>query len=471
MEIIKKYFLFFGIAGILVSCNQSQNAPKTSPTNQVEQEAYTKPRVPDWAKNANIYEVNLRQYTSEGTFKAFEQHLPRLKKMGVDILWFMPIHPISEKKRKGTLGSYYAVSDYTDTNPEHGSIKDFKALVNKIHDLGMYIILDWVPNHTGWDHSWISTHPDWYTQDENGNIIDPIDPDTGESWGWTDVADLNYDNAEMRLAMIDAMSFWVKEYDVDGFRCDVAHSVPVDFWMQATDSLYKIEPLFMLAEAAVPELRNNGSFIMDYGWTFHHLMNEIYKGQENANGIITYLNEESSKYTNGYHTHFTSNHDENTWAGTVFERMGDGHLTFAVLAATIEGMPLIYSGQEAANKKRLKFFEKDTIDWKNLRYEEFYTTLLDLKHRNKALWNGAHGGELTRISTGKDEQVFAFIREKGEHRIIVILNLSKSPQEIKLEGSTYVGAYNNVFAKGTTTLTEEMMMNLGPWDYLVLSNI
>lgn len=469
MKSVYQLLVMLGITILFVNCNQTSTTASDL-KETTDPENYAKPRMPSWVENATIYEVNLRQYTPEGTFKAFEAHLPRLKKMGVDILWFMPIHPISEKNRKGSLGSYYAVSDYKDTNPEHGTLDDFKSMVSKIHGLGMYIIIDWVPNHTGWDNNWINTNPEWYTQDENGNIIDPVDPGTGESWGWTDVADLNYDNAEMRLAMIDAMKFWIKDYDVDGFRCDVAHNVPVDFWQQATDSLYKIEPIFMLAEAEVPEICNDGSFAADYGWSFHHLMNDIFKGHKNANDIAAYLEEDKARYSKGFHMHFTSNHDENTWAGTVFDRMGDSHLTLAVLAATFDGMPLIYSGQEAANKKRLAFFEKDSIDWTNLEYEEFYTTLLDLKHKNKALWNGEAGGELVRISTDKDDKVFAFIREKEGHKVIVVLNLSKTAQEIKLNSADYVGAYNNVFAKGTTTLTEDMMMNLEPWDFLVLSN-
>lgn len=473
MKMNKGHLLVCAIASVLLACGQP-GGPETTETNppasQTQTERYTKPRVPDWGKNATIYEVNLRQYTPEGTFEAFARHLPRLKKMGVDILWFMPIHPISREKRKGTFGSFYAVADYKDTNPEHGTLEDFKKLVAQIHDLGMHVIIDWVPNHTGWDHPWITQHPDYYTHDENGNIIDPIDPETGKSWGWTDVADLNYDNPNLRLAMIDAMAFWVKECDIDGFRCDVAHNVPVDFWTQATDSLYAIEPLFMLAEAEVPALRNTGSFVMDYGWQFLHLMNEIAKGDKTAADIDNYLAEDRQKYSKGYHMYFTSNHDENTWSGTVFDRLGDGHLAFAVLAATMDGMPLIYSGQESANRKRLEFFEKDTIEWGDYPYADFYTTLNNLKHQNPALWNGTDGGTLTRIQTNNDKAVFAFMRQKGENRVVVVINLSKMPQEIKLLGNDYVGDYSNIFAKGTTTLTEDMVVNLEPWEYLVLSN-
>lgn len=463
------YFCSIFIVGLLlVSCNSAQNEVDNTPT--VEKEMISKPNVPDWAASATIYEVNTRQFTPEGTFNSFKKHVSRIKKLGADIIWFMPIHPISETKRKGTLGSYYAVSDYKGVNPEHGSMEDFKSLVEYIHSQKMYVIIDWVPNHTGWDNNWIKENPDYYTKDKDGNITDPIDPATGESWGWTDVADLNFDNQAMRNSMIEAMKFWIEEVNIDGFRCDVAHNVPADFWKQATDSLYAIRPIFMLAEAAVPEIVNDGSFAMDYGWEFHHLMNEIAKGHKNAMSIDTYLIADQAKYEKGYHMHFTSNHDENTWSGTVFDRMGDAHLTLAVLSSTFDGMPLLYSGQESGNKKRLEFFEKDSIDWGTYEYAEFYSTLFNLKHRNKALWNGKDGGELVKISTSNDENIYAFSREKDGDVVIVVLNLSAEPQEVTLLGSDYIGEYNNLFAKGTTTLTEDMIMNLNAWDYIVLSN-
>ena len=479
------------------ACNQADNRSSDTDNNEVmtaTTETYEKPRVPEWHKNANIYEVNLRQYTPEGTYKAFTEHLPRLKAMGVDILWFMPVNPISVKNRKGTMGSYYAVADFKDSNPEFGSLDDFRAMMKAIHDAGMYGIIDWVPNHTGWDNPWITEHPDYYTQDKDGNIIDPIDPETGKSWGWTDVADLNYDNMEMRAAMIDAMAFWVKECDIDGFRCDVAHNVPVDFWAAATDSLYAIKPLFMLAEAEVPAIVNNGAFVMDYAWEFHHLLNDIAKSkgankdakklvkgnlvddadaeklEKNANDIDAMIAKKRAQYDKGYQMNFTSNHDENAWSGTEMKRFGDGHLTFAVLTATLEGMPLIYAGQESAMDKQLEFFEKDTIPWGTFEYSDFYRTLNTLKHNNQALWNGEAGGQIERIKTGKDEDVYAFMREKNGDKVVVILNLSGNSQEITLAGNDYSGDYTNVFANGTSVLTDDMTMNLKPWDYLVFSN-
>jgi glycosidase len=493
-----KAFLFLLVIIFITACesgDKKQSSTQENNTNMTKKtETYEKPRVPDWHKNANVYEVNLRQYTAEGTYKAFTKHLPRLKEMGVDVLWFMPVNPISVKNRKGPMGSYYAVADYKDSNPEFGSLDDFRDMMKAIHDHGMYGIIDWVPNHTGWDNPWIEEHPEWFTQDKDGNVIDPIDPETGESWGWTDVADLNFDNMDMRAAMIDAMAFWVKECNVDGFRCDVAHNVPVDFWAAASDSLYAIRPLYMLAEAEVPAIVNNGAFVVDYAWEFHHLLNDIAKSQganrggkklvkgniiegskeiekiKTANDIDEMIAKKRKEYSKGYQMNFTSNHDENAWSGTEMARFGDGHLTFAVLTATLEGTSLVYSGQESAMDKQLEFFQKDTIEWGTFEYADFYKTLNELKHRNRALWNGEAGGLIQRISTGKDEAVYAFMREKEGDKVVVILNLSSDKQAIKLEGDTYIGDYSNLFANETTKLTEDMMMNLKPWDYLVFSN-
>ncbi|MCL4137796.1 UNVERIFIED_CONTAM: hypothetical protein GTU68_010504 [Idotea baltica] len=389
--------------------------------------------------------------------------------MGIDIIWFMPINPVSVIKRKGELGSPYAVADYKAVNPDYGTMEDFKHLLKAIHDQGMYCIIDWVPNHTGWDNPWITEHPEWYTQDKKGNIIDPIDYNTGKSWGWTDVADLNYDNAEMRLAMIDAMKFWITEVGIDGFRVDVAHGIPVDFWAECSDALYAVKPIFMLAEAEVPAIVNNGAYVMDYGWEMHHLLNEIATTQGvNEVAGAKLVKEKAKEYSKGYQMQFTSNHDENSWSGTEMQRMGVGHLAFAVLTATFNGMPLVYTGQESALNKQLEFFVKDNIEWGDYAYENFYKTLFDLKHRNEALWNGEHGGPLVKIPTGKDEAVYAFHREKNGDKVVVLINLSTDSQDIALTGEGYEGKYKDVFSGGEMELTKGMTMTMEAWEYLVL---
>ena len=218
-----------------------------------------------------IYEANIRQYSPEGTFNEFTKDIPQLKELGVKVIWLMPVYPISSVKRKAAdgrfaeeiedpkerekiLGSYYAISDYTGINPEFGTLEDFQELVKTAHGNGMYVILDWVANHTGWDHVWIEEHPEFYTKNENGEIIDPINPDTGESWGWTDVADLNYDNKALWTEMRKDMRYWVEEQNIDGFRCDVAGEVPTEFWESAVEEMKQVKPIFMLAESEDKDL-------------------------------------------------------------------------------------------------------------------------------------------------------------------------------------------------------------------------
>jgi len=458
-----KHLSFLLLLLFLVSSCKKLEAPTVSDSTQANETLSF--ALPDWAKNANIYEVNIRQYTDAGSFSAFAAHLPRLKEMGVDILWLMPIFPISQSKRKGTLGSYYAVSDFRKVNPEFGTEAEFDAMIKKAHDLGMHVIIDWVPNHTGWDHVWLTDHKDYYTQDEDGNVIDPIDPGTGESWGWTDVADLNYDNNEMREQMIADMEYWLAERNIDGYRMDVAHNVPDDFWETVRDRLFKGRSIYMLAEAEMGNHRNNEFFHTSYGWSLHHILNDIAKGEKNATDIDQWYKEDRAKFKKGFHMHFTSNHDENSWSGTEFERMGDAHKTFAALVSTFDGTPLIYSGQEEPLKRRLEFFEKDNINFGSYSYANFYKKLLNLKHDNQALWNGEHGGELKKILN--DENVYAFKREKNGDEFIGIFNLSNKTKAVDLDF--------NVDLKNVMT-GEKQFWNAGenlilaPWQYFLLSN-
>ncbi len=386
---------------------------------------------PEWALSANIYEVNIRQYTPEGSFVAFTRHIPRLSDMGVDILWLMPIFPISENRKKGSLGSYYAVSDYTAVNPEFGTLEDFRALVNMAKAYDMKVILDWVPNHTGWDHKWISEKPEYYTKDSEGNITDPINPETGESWGWTDVADLNYDNMDMRQEMLNAMLYWVKDEGIMGFRQDVAGEVPIDFWEKVTPTLLEANPdLFLLAEAQYEEHFNSKVFHAGYGWDFHHILNKVAQGEANATDIYAWITEVKPKFSNGTLMHFTSNHDENSWQGTEFERMGSFVSAMAVITYTLDGIPLVYGGQEEPLRRRLEFFEKDDIGFSKYSYGGFYKRFNLLKDRNKALWNGPHGGPIVTLSD--DPEVLAFSRERDGDKIVVFVNLAAKAKQIKI---------------------------------------
>jgi 1,4-alpha-glucan branching enzyme len=323
----------------------------------------------------------------------------------------------------------------------------------------MHVIIDWVPNHTSWDNVLTLEHPDFYKTDKDGNFIAPFD--------WTDVIQLDYSNKDLRKYMIDAMKYWLTETDIDGFRCDVAHMVPVDFWEECRPELEKVKPVFMLAESDQPEL-NRKAFDMTYGWPFHSLMNDIAAGRKTANAIPVHFSKVDSIYPEGsIIMQFTSNHDENSWNGTEYERLDGGVKTFAVLAATVPGMLLIYSGQEAGMNKRLKFFEKDTIEWKENEMSGFYKDIISLKHRNEALWNGRFGGTFTRITSTNNKTVFAFLREKGKNRVFVILNLTGDPAEITLKGTLYKGHYREIFSGSDIFFRKDESLILQPWDFRV----
>lgn len=417
---------------------------------------------PDWSVDATIYEVNIRQYTPEGTFAAFANHLPRLKELGVEILWLMPVHPISAVNRKGTLGSYYAVADYKGINPEFGTMDDFKALVNQAHEMGFKVILDWVANHTGWDNPWIFEHPEWFTKDSLGNIIPP-------NADWSDIADLNFDVPEMRAAMIDALKFWVEETNIDGYRCDVAWGVPTDFWNEARAALDELKPVWMLAEDEDNKDLLIEAFNCNYSWSLHHKLNEIAQGKADISAIKNYFAAADTTFPKGSYTmQFTSNHDENSWQGTEYERMGDAALPMAALTFVLPGMPLIYSGQEAGLNKRLEFFEKDEIDWSNLEMQAFYEKLVDIKQQNKALWNGNAGAPIHFLHMAQSNNLMAFTRENEGNKVAAIFNLSAETLSNAVTCKMLDGSYTNLITGETFTYVQNQELTLGPWEYMIL---
>lgn len=431
--------------------------------NQAEKPAATEHRIvhPDWSKNASIYEVNIRQYSPEGTFAAFTEDLPRLQEMGVDILWLMPIHPIGLKNRKESeesLGSYYSVQDYKAVNPNFGTEEDFQALVAEAHKLGMKVIIDWVANHTAWDNPW-TENPAWYTLDEEGNFTPPRGTD------WTDVIQLNYDNEEMRAAMTDALVYWVQEFDIDGYRCDVAGMVPTDFWVSAHKEMDKVKDVFMLAEDGEPELTIE-AFDMNYAWDYAHYIREIAAGEMTFADLDSLMQANEEQYPEyAYRMYFTTNHDENSWNGSDPEMYGKNFENFAVLSATIDGMPLIYTGQESILDKQLEFFEKDEVEWKNYAYQDFYTMLLTLKEDNEALWNGEFGGKMKRIES--PEGTYAFSRTKGDDEVIVALNITDDTQKISLPLSataayTAHGVEEGAFS-GNGSASKEISLPANKW--------
>lgn len=434
MKILVKYFL------VIIILNNT---------------SFPQPVTPDWAKNSTIYEVNIRQFTSEGTFEAFQKHLPRLKELGVDILWLMPINPIGELNRKGTLGSYYSVKDYININPEFGSKENFKALVKEIHKQGMFIILDWVANHTAWDHNWVKTRPEFYTLDSLGNFVPPVAD-------WSDVIDLNYDNRELWEQMKSALKYWVKEFNIDGYRCDVAGMVPIEFWNEVRLELQKIKPVFMLAEWDTPEMHQK-AFDMTYDWNLHKLFNQIYSKEKNTRDIIEHLKSDQNKYPDyAIRMQFTSNHDENTWNGTEFERLGDATEVFAVLTYIVPGMPLIYNGQESGFNKRLAFFDKDLIIWQESKFEDLYKRLNLLKEKNKALWTGSNEGTTEFIN---QNELLIIKRSNDKNVVIGYFNLSDKEIFLTIISEKIDHSYIDFETQQPTEMDKHL--KLKPWSYKV----
>jgi glycosidase len=417
---------------------------------------------PEWSENIVMYEVNTRQYTDEGTLNAFAEHLPRLKTLGVDVLWFMPIFPIGVENRKSKLGSYYSVKDFMDVNPEFGTLEDMQNIIDKTHELGMYIMLDWVPNHTAWDNQLTKDHPEWYTKDSSGNFTPPIGTD------WTDVIQLDWSLKGLHDYMIDAMKFWV-DMGVDGFRVDHPHNTPKEFWERARTELSQIKPVLMLAEHEEPGYFMEKGFDMNYAWELHHLMNSVAQGKDSANAIMKYFEREQAVYPqNVYRLMFLTNHDENSWAGTIDSLMGEAQQVFATLIFTAHSVPLIYSGQETCLDKKLKFFVRDTIDWDTCDLTLFYSDLIKLKKENKALWNGNSGGPMNNIKTNRKNKVFAFYREKNENRVVVFLNLTKRSVSFKPTLKDIEGEYTDYFTGEKVTLPLSVKHTLNPWGYKVL---
>lgn len=423
---------------------------------------------PAWSRRAVIYEVNVRQFTPEGTIAALQRHLPRLRRLGVDILWLMPVQPIGRKNRKGSLGSYYSIADYRAINPAFGTSSDFRSLVQTAHRQGMKVILDWVPNHSAFDHPWITQHKDYYVTRADGTVINARDNE-GRDTDWTDVAELNYDNPAMRRAMIADMRWWLETMGIDGFRCDVAGGVPMDFWRDARRELLRSRPgLFMLAEAEDPRMHE--VFDMTYAWQLHHLLNDITRGKKSTGALTEYFAKDDSLYgADAYRMTFTSNHDENSWNGTEFERMGANHLPAFVLAATSRrSMPLLYTGQEASMNKRLRFFEKDTVDWKGPSLTEFYRAMFALKHQQPALSNGAWGGPQTVVRTDGGDRVYAFTRTKGTNTVFVAVNFGDTPASATVEAFSRPGRYSDWFTKSRLTMGAQGRIEIPAHGYRVI---
>ena len=406
-----------------------------------------------WANSASIYEVNIRQYTAEGTFKAFEKHLPRIKDMGIDIVWLMPITPISQVHKKGSLGSYYACSSYTKINPEFGTEADFKDLVDAAHTLGMKVIMDWVANHTGSQHEWMQEHPSWFAQDASGVF--------SERNGWEDVVDLNFDNSLMRIALIDAMEFWVRQFNIDGFRCDMAHLVPLDFWIAARTKLQDSKILYWLAECE--DIAYHQVFDTSYAWSWMHASQKLGKGEDGLYEVYTILHQYAQYPKGASKLFFTSNHDENSWNGTEYEKYGKAAKAWAVFTLTWNGQPLIYSGQELPNHKRLAFFDKDQLHWTSEKplLHDFYKTLLTARRQFPVL----AAGSIFNLPT--DNAVMAYFKQDQGQTALVILNFSAERQQVHVKHEAFTGKFTNLFSGLSFEFNADSQFELMPGEFIV----
>ncbi|TLU61489.1 alpha-amlyase [Thalassotalea litorea] len=406
----------------------SQNSFNHSPLP-----SYVQLEHPSWSIDAAIYEVNIRQYTSEGTFRAFSKHLPRLKQLGVKILWLMPIHPIGLTKRKGSLGSPYAIADHFAINPEFGTEQAFKDLVDEIHQLGMYVIIDWVANHSAWDNPLTLSHPHWYKKTKTGEFC-------STTWfDWDDIIEFDFHQTGLRNYMVSAMQHYLDDYDIDGFRCDVAGFVPLEFWLNARNQLDPEHQLFWLAEWEERDLHQR-AFNMSYAWGLNDLLEDIAQGKRNAENLCGYFAKHNNAFpNNAIRMNFLDNHDKNAWDGSVSERFGAAEETLLALTLLMDGMPLIYSGQEVANEQSLAFFDHDPIIWPDVieRHPRhcWLQRLLQLKSTNPALQNGRTGGTMDEIPHSKRQQVIAFYRQNKRHTVVFIANLSPESVQIKLQTS------------------------------------
>ena len=414
---------------------------------------------PEWAVDSNIYEVNLRQYTAEGSFQAFAKHLPRLRDMGVEILWFMPVTPISLLGRLGTLGSYYACSDYLTTNPEFGTIEDFQKLIVEAHQLGLKILIDWVANHTGRDHVWTTKHPEYYKKNAEGQFFDAN--------GWADVIDLDYDSPALQTEMINCMRFWVENCHIDGFRCDMAMLVPLEFWKKARTELDQIRSLFWLAECE--EIVYHEVFDITYTWKLLHSMEDYWKKTSDMQALFRVLYYYAHQFPpKALRAYFTSNHDENSHNGTEYERLGNATLPFAVFCCLYDGLPLIYSGQELPNKKRLLFFDKDEMDWNQpCLLHDFYKTLLQLRKSKGALKSRGLETRAMKLSNTSEATVLSFLRRYQREEVLVLLNLSPESQPVIITGQTLAGSYKDAFDSTKPDFISGQPLLLKAWDYRV----
>ncbi|MBI1392649.1 MAG: alpha-amylase [Alphaproteobacteria bacterium] len=437
------------------------DAPDANPSDPYQPTPYVKLTHPEWSRDAVIYQLNTRQFSAEGTFAAAERELPRLKALGADIIWLMPVHPIGEENRKGSLGSPYSVQDYYGVNPEFGTFDDLKSFVDAAHALDMHVILDWVANHTAWDNPLVTTHPDWYERDWKGDFRPT------PWWDWSDIIDLDYSERGVREYMTKAIRYWVEEADIDGYRFDVAGYVPLEFWENVRAELETVKPVFLLGEYEGRDVHAR-AFDATYAWSLSNAMQAIAKGDADVGALFGFYSENESAWPrDAYRMTYISNHDYNAWHGTPAELYGDALAPATVLTVVGEGIPLIYNGQEAGNDRRLAFFEKDPIVWRDHPDGELYRKLFALKHETKALWNGAAGARMVSVVNSEPQKVLSFVRFGGEDGVFALMNFSGEALTVSFPEALHHGDYVDYFADSPARFDAATTLDLKPYDYRV----
>lgn len=454
------------LAGALLITNGCGEAP--SATDEAWQpKPFVELENPEWSRDAVLYQINTRHFTQEGTFRAAQAELPRLKELGVDILWLMPIHPIGEKNRKGTLGSPYSVKDYYAVNPEFGTEEDFRAFVDAAHEQGFKVILDLVANHTAWDHPIASEHPDWYEKTWDGQFRPT------PWWDWSDIIDLDWSKPGVRDHVGTAMEYWVREFGIDGYRADVAGYVPVDFWETMRTRLDAIQPVFMLGEVQQTAW-HRASFDATYAWDWHHTSKDIAKSNGNAMSLYGYYAENESLWPReAMRMTYIENHDSNAWEGTLYENYGDALEAMTALAFTGEGLPLVHNGMEACNAKRLEFFEKDPIDWSqgdDCSYGELLRDLIAFRTANPALHNGKWGARMHKVENSAPEQLFAWVRQQDGNKVLGLFNLTDRPVSAVLSDGLPAGEYREFGSDAEVQIKQGDTIKLEPWGWRLLSS-
>ncbi len=436
---------------------------KPTAANRYQPKQLVQIKHPDWTQKAVLYQINTRQFTPEGTFRAAEKQLPRLKELGVDILWLMPIHPIGEKNRKGTLGSPYSIKDYYGVNPEFGTKEDLRHFVDAAHAMGFKVILDWVANHSAWDNPLHEQHPDWYEKDWKGANRPTL------WWDWSDVIDFNYDSPGLREYMTGAMKYWVRDFGIDGYRADVAGYVPLDFWENARAELDAIKPVFMLGEFDQRDIHYK-AFDASYAWKWNNAMHDIAMGKADATALFGYYSEVASAWPKeAMRMTYTENHDQNAWEGTEFERFGPALPNAIALSFIGEGMPLIYDGQEAGNEKRLAFFEKDPIAWRDHPNAETFRKLIAFRDAHPALWNAPWGAQMVPVVNSAPAKVFSFVRQNGNDKILALFNMSGEVQKIRFSDGPVDGEYRDYADGQPLTIGKDSEVAIAPWSYRILA--